>query len=214
MSDQDELVDVLVPPLFEPNGEVKTREQAHTDGSWIGTFNLWILTRTPVPSIIYQQRGPEKKWAPGMLDVAAGGHYTSGEKLTDGLREVEEELGKSYDATDIKYLGRKIYVGFNTNGGPRNEVIEVYMIDDELPLESYTLQKEELFALCSCPVAELLKAHRDNTYTFNADGLDAEGNKIEIKVSKSIFPLNFDDYHYKMAVLADRYFRGEKDILY
>jgi hypothetical protein len=214
MSDQDELVDVLTPPLFEPSGEVKSREQAHTDGSWIGTFNLWIFTNNPVPSIIYQQRGPEKKWAPGMLDVAAGGHYTTGEKLTDGLREVEEELGKKYSPEDIKYLGRKIYVGFNTNGGPRNEVIEVYMIEDDSPLDSYKLQKEELYALCGCPVEELIKAHRDETYIFHVDGLDAEGKKIDIEVSKSIFPLNFDSYHYKMAVLADRYFKGEKDLLY
>jgi hypothetical protein len=28
------------------------------------------------------------------------------------------------------------------------------------------------------------------------------------------FPQNWDDYHYKIAVLADRYFKGEKPILY
>lgn len=44
--------------------------------------------------------------------------------------------------------------------------------------------------------------------------LTAGGDEIDIKVNKSSFPENWDNYHYKIAVLADRYFKGEKDLLY
>lgn len=99
----DEKLDILQPPLFFPTGEVKSREQAYRDGNWVGTFNLWVVTNTPEPAIVYQQRGPERSWAPNMLDVTAGGHFLSGEKLTDGLREVEEELGKHYSPEQITH---------------------------------------------------------------------------------------------------------------
>jgi len=210
----DEQVDILQPPLFTPTGEVKGREQAYRDGNWIGTFNLWVVSRNPEPAIIYQQRSPEKTWAPNLLDVTAGGHFQAGEKLTDGLREVDEELGKHYTPEDIVYVGRKLYVGFNTNGTSHNNIIDIYMIEDSAPLASYNLEATEVYAICACPVRELLKAHHDPTYSFSVKALTAKGDEINIKVNKDSFPENWDNYHYKIAVLVDRYFKGEQDLLY
>jgi hypothetical protein len=210
----DEQVDILQPPLFQPTGEVKGREQAYRDGDWIGTFNLWIVRKSPEPAIIYQQRGPESTWAPNLLDVTAGGHFQAGEKLTDGLREVDEELGKHYTPEEVVHLGRKLYVGFNTNGTSHNNIIDIYMIEDSAPLQSYNLEEAEVYALCACPVSELLKVHHDPEYSFEVEALTASGDKITTTVNKASFPENWDDYHYKIAVLADRYFKGEKDLLY
>jgi hypothetical protein len=210
----DENVDILVPPLFKPNGKVKTRGQAYRDGDWIGTFNLWIVTNEPEPSIIYQQRSPQVAWAPNALDVSAGGHFLAGEKLTDGLREVDEELGKHYTPKQVTFLGRKLYVGFNTNGTSHNNIIDIYMTEDDTPLESYVLEESEVYALCKCSVKELLKVHRDPGYQFTADALTATGEQFQITVTKDIFPENWDDYHHKIAILVDRYFRGERDLIY
>ena len=44
MSDLHNMVDVLLPPLFKPNGHQKTIGQAIEDGDWIGGFHLWIYT--------------------------------------------------------------------------------------------------------------------------------------------------------------------------
>lgn len=210
----DEQVDILVPPLFVPNGQTKTRQQAYNDGDWIGTFNLWIVTRSPEPAIIYQQRSPNSPWAPNALDVSAGGHLQAGEKLTDGLREVDEELGKQYKPSQLLSLGRKIYVGHNSDGSSHNNIIDLYMVEDNSPLDSYTQQMSEVYALCVCPIAELLHAHQDDTYSFTAKGLTAEGKPIDITVNKQLFPQNWDNYHYKIAILADRYCKGEKNLLY
>lgn len=210
----NEKVDILEPPLFTPTGQVKTRQQAYSDGDWTGAFNLWIVSRSPEPSIVYQQRSPNKAWAPNLLDVTAGGHFEAGEKLTDGLREVEEELGKHYAPETITSLGRKLFVGFNTDGTSRNEIIDMYMIEDSTPLSAYVQQKSEVYALCKCPVKELLQSHQDSTYSFTVQALTAEGGEIDIIVGKNSFPENWDDYHYKIAVLADRYFKGERDLVY
>jgi hypothetical protein len=210
----DEKVDILFPPNFEPDGTVKTREQAMNDGDWIGTFNLWVVAASPVPSIIYQQRGPDRSWAPNKLDVAAGGHYMAGEKLADGLREVREELDKQYDADRMTYLGRKLYVGLDTEGKRKNNVIEVYLIEDNEPLASYRLDENEVYAIVSCPIFELIRAHQGDNYSFVADGLGHDGEKFQVNVTKESFPQNWDNYHFKMALLADRYFKGERDLLY
>ena len=210
----EEQVDVLLPPNFEPNGVVKTREQAMNDGDWIGTFNLWVVTANPVPSLIYQQRGPDRSWAPDKLDVTAGGHYRAGERLADGLREVEEELGRHYKSDDITYLGRKIYVGRDTSGKTKNNVIELYMIEDDTPLTDYKLDKEEVYGIVACPVDELIKAHQGKDYSFKVTGLKYDGTKLDLTVTKDSFPENWDNYHFKMALLVERYFKGEKNLLY
>jgi isopentenyldiphosphate isomerase len=210
----DEDVDILLPPLFKPDGRVKTREQAYRDGDWIGTFNLWIVSSAPEPAIVYQQRSPESSWAPNLLDVTAGGHFQAGEKLIDGLREVDEELGKKYNPNQVLYLGRKLYVGFNTNDTSHNNIIDIYMTQDDSPLNSYKLEKKEVYALCFCPIKDLLKVHRENSYSFSIQALTATGKEIKIKVNRQSFPENWDNYHYKIAILAERYFKGEKDLLY
>jgi hypothetical protein len=210
----DEQVDVLLPPHFTPSGEVKSREQALKDGDWIGTFNLWIVSRNGAPSIVYQYRSPKATWAPNKLDVTAGGHYRAGEKLADGLREVEEELGRNYKPDDITYLGRKIYVGLDTAGRTKNNVIELYMTEDSTPLNEYKLQEDEVYAIVSCPVSELIKAHQDESCSFEVAGYKYDGEEIKAAVTKHSFPENWDNYHFKIALLIDRYFRGEKNLLY
>lgn len=207
-------MDILIPPLFKPNRTVKTRAQAYQDGDWVGTFNLWVVNRGPEPAIVYQLRSPDRAWAPNKLDVTAGGHLLTGEKMTDGLREVEEELGKKYAADQLVNLGRKIYVGFNVDGTSKNNIVDLYLIEDGSPLESFVPQEEEVYALCVCPISELLKAHRDPGYNFTAKALTATGKKIDITVGKDSFPENWDDYHHKIAILVDRYFKGEKDLIY
>jgi hypothetical protein len=186
----DEQVDILLPPDFKPSGEVKSREQSLNDGDWTGAFNLWIVAKLPLPSIVYQLRSPEVTWAPDKLDVAAGGHYRAGEKLLDGLREVDEELGRHFNPADVAYLGRKLYVGRDTTGRSKNNVIEVYTVEDDAPLTDYVLQKEEVYAVVSCPVTELLKVHQDDTYSFQAAGYKYDGSAFQKRVMKDAFPQN------------------------
>ena len=210
----NDAVDILLPPLFKPSGEVMSRGQAYKEGKWLGTFNLWVVTNSPEPAIIYQQRGPDRGWAPNLLDVTAGGQYLSGETLLDGLREVKEELGKDYSPKQMRQLGRKVYVGPNTDGTWRHDIVDIFMVQDDEPLDSYHLQAEEVYAICACPIKELLQAHQGESYSFEVTALTATGERKQITVSKRMFPENWDDYHHKIATLADRYFRGERHLVY
>ncbi|MFA7301168.1 MAG: NUDIX domain-containing protein [Candidatus Shapirobacteria bacterium] len=208
-----EMVDILLPPTFENSHKSKTIEQAWNDEDWIGTFNLWIIQSDPVPSIIYQLRSPNSNWAPMKLDVTAGGHYSAGENIEDGLREVREELGKTYDFNKLVNLGRKVHISPDTKNRERHNVVHIFMTVDNSPLENYVLQKSEVHAIVSCPINELIKVHTQD-YSFVAKGLDTEKKSFEIKVDKDSFPYNWDNYHFKIALLTDRLIKGDKNLIY
>jgi hypothetical protein len=209
-----EMVDILEPPTFKKSGLIKTLVQAWEDEDWIGTFNLWIVQNLPVPAVVYQQRSPKSSWAPLKLDVTAGGHYEVGEEMYDGLREVREELGKSYKKEELKYLGKKLNVSPDTEGRMRQNVVDVFMILDNSPVGNYKLQESEVYAVCACPIVELIKTHTEVGYTFKVPGLTSLGEHIDITVGKDSFPYNWDNYHFKITLLADRFVKGEKYLIY
>lgn len=207
------MVDILLPPTFENSHKSKTIEQAWDDEDWIGTFNLWIIQSLPIPSIVYQQRSPNSNWAPMKLDVTAGGHYSAGENIKDGLREVSEELGKTYDFDKLINLGRKIHVSPDTKNRERHNIVHIFMVIDNTTLDKYFLQKSEVHAIVTCPIEELVKVHTTN-HSFIAKGFDNNNNNFEIEVNKDSFPYNWDNYHFKIVLLADRLIKGDKNLIY
>src|SRR3989344_343238 len=193
-----EQVDLLSPPTFEKSGVVKPRDQAIADGDWIGTFNLWIIRSEPEPSIIYQQRSPKSSWAPNKLDVTTGGHYQAGESIYDGLREVKEELGRTYQIDQLFYLGRKLHVSPDIHGFTRHNVVDIFFVIDNSPLESYELEKEEVFTIAACPIDKLIQVHTEK-HPFEVEALKNDKEKIKITINADSFPYNWDNYHFKIA---------------
>jgi len=207
-------VQILTPPFFTPSGRVIDRREAWKLGEWYGTFNLWIVQRILEPCVIYQLRSPDIGWAPGKLDVAVAGHYEELEGIEGGLREIKEELNADYKLQDMINLGRRLNVGIGQDGTKRNTVSDLYLIEDNSPLEKFTIQERELYAICSVPLSELIKVHEDPNHSFKIEALKADRTKTIITVDKNIFPPNWDNYHYKMAMLIDRYFKSEKNLIF
>ena len=212
--DDDIQVQILKPPFFEPTRIVVNRRDAWQKHEWIGTFNLWIVQSKSIPSIIYQLRGPTIGWAPDKLDVAVGGHYENLEKIEGGIREVNEEIGKNYLPNDLTFLGRRLYVGVGQDQVVRQNIVDIYLTEDNLELNTFNLQKKELYALFSIPIVNLLNLYSGKFDTFSVTGIKADNTPIEYEVNKNSFPPNFDPYHYKMALLIDRYFKGERNLMY
>lgn len=210
-----ERIDILEPPAFKRGGRTKTVKKAIEDGDWLGVFNLWVVQTKPVPAIVYQQRTRKAHWAPGKLDASVGGHYSAGETVYRGaLREVKEEIGKIYKVKDLRHSGRRLNVVIGVNGKQRKAVVEIFLVKDNSPLRSYKLDPKELEAICICPIDKLIKVHTQKGYSFRVKCLTKDGKEKELKVTKNSFPYNFDDYHFKMALLAKRFARGEKPLIY
>jgi hypothetical protein len=210
-------VDILDPNTFEKTGVVKTIYEAWDAGDWIGSFNLWVTQNNDgMESILYQQRCFRAQWAPGLLDVTAGGHYDAGESIEQGLREVQEELGKDYAFHDLHYLGKKLYLR-NERGRKLRYAVDVFIILDNSPLSTFTLQRDELEGLYSCPIDNLIKLYTEPEYSFIAEGIKFDDNALvpgSISVTRGKFPFNWDKYHFKMALLAKRFISQEPYLLY
>lgn len=209
-----EYVDILLPPTFEKSGKTKTLEEAWAAQDWIGTFNLWIIQKSPIPSVVYQLRSPRSSWAPGKLDVAAGGHYSAGETILDGMREVREELGKEYPEDSLIHLGRRINVSLDTRGRTRNNVVDICCVFDDAPLSSYILEEKEVYAISACPIESLGALHTGIVDRFMTEAITVGGEKMNIEVTRDSFPYNWDRYHQKMVKIIPRLLTGEKDICY
>lgn len=206
-----EYVDVLLPPHFEPSGEVKPVTDAVADGNWLGAINLWIVR--PGPALIYQER-PPGGWAPGKLDGSVAGYYRAGELGLDGLREAEEELGREYPHDQVTFIGRRLNVGIDSLGRERRAVITIFMTYDDHPLSTFNLDPHEVPAIFEIPVEDLIGAFSNVDKTFVARGIDCSHRAAERRVSAGDFSYMWDGYHPKIAELARRYANGERSLRY
>ena len=208
-----EKVAILAPPAFAPTGQVLPRTQAIKAQVWLGVFHLWIVQRQPVPALIYQQRSPNSSWGPLLLDVTVGGYYLAGEHRLDGLREVKEELGIHYNPKTLTYLGRKLFFGRDQQDLMRYTVVDIHLVEDNRRLDQFVLDPQEVHALCLCPIDYLIKMHTRHK-PFSAPTISNSGHKTIIKVTPDLIPYNWDNYHFKIALLARRFLRGENNLIY
>ncbi|MFI5684320.1 NUDIX domain-containing protein [Streptomyces sp. NPDC051636] len=210
-------MEILDPNTFRPSGRVIDIRDAWREGSWIGTFNLWIAQEVAGRRfLLYQQRAHDASWAPSCLDVAAGGHYEVGESLYDGLREAKEELGKTYQREEVRFLGRKLYLS-DRNGYRIRNVVDVCIVRDDSQLTSFKLQEDELAGLFRCPLDELVRVHEEEDHSFVAEGIlvhQGVQREASLTVTRDSFPHNWDAYHQKMAHLAKRFLDGESHLFY
>lgn len=209
-----EKVDILLPPNFHKSGVTKTREQAISDGDWLGGFHLWLVRTKPELSLIFQRRSYHKPTFPNQLDVSSAGHYQAGETVKNGLREVKEELGKDYDFLKLTYLGRKMFVDFDLKKRKLQTINDVFITIDNSSLASFKLQKEEVSSLLIIKIADLEKVFQQKAYSFKARGINQKGQEITQNIQKADFIQNWDSYQYKIAKLSKRFVKGEKNLIY
>ena len=190
-----------------------SKDEAYTQGYWIATFNLWMVRTQPEPALLMQMRSKQSQLEPNSLDVTVGGHYQSGETMLDGLREADEELGKSYAKQNLTFLGRKIYVGIDTKQRLRKNIVYVFIGVDNDPLTSFALQPEELDGLYICKIKDIISLFDGSIKTAAAEGIDSFKKEHILTYSLKSFPYNYDNYILKMASLATRYINGDRQLL-
>ncbi|MBQ8639835.1 MAG: NUDIX domain-containing protein [Lachnospiraceae bacterium] len=143
-------------------GEVKERTLAHLDGSLHGTAHIWIVRRLAAGKfeVLLQKRSTNKDAHPGCFDTSSAGHLSAGQDFEEAaLREQEEELGISAQATDLAFVGyHHGYCEDTFYGKPfRNrEISTVYVYEKPLDTDSLQLQEAEVESVCWMPFEEVL----------------------------------------------------------
>ncbi|CAG7903242.1 unnamed protein product [Brassica rapa] len=155
----------------EKTGVSKPRHvsEIHRDGDYHRAVHVWIFVES-TQELLLQLRSDDKDSWPGQWDISSAGHISAGDpSLISAQRELEEELGVKLP----KDAFEKIFVFLQecvTNNGKfiNNEFNDVYLVTilHPIPLEAFTLQKEEVSAVKYIPYEEYrnLLAKEDPAY--------------------------------------------------
>ena len=137
-----------------PLGKTGERHEKHAPGEYRTVVHVCVFDRRG--RLLIQQRTLEKVIWPGMWDVSVGGGVDAGETSRQGAeREFREELGYPLDLTGVRPT-----VTVHFSGGFDDFVLVVR----DLPLESLTLQTEEVSAVRYATLEELLAMVEDGSF--------------------------------------------------
>ena len=139
----------IVDETGTPTGEIVSRDRAHKEGILHRTAHVWVVRKNGNGyDILLQKRSLEKDSFPGLYDTSSAGHIPSGfEPLASALRELSEELGIHASPEQLYYAGTfRIQYEEEFHGAAfrDNEVVQVYVYQDPVDLNTLTLQKSEV----------------------------------------------------------------------
>lgn len=211
--DPSELFDV-VRANGTPTGQVKTRADVHRDGDWHRSVHVWVAGISDKgPFLLLQRRSLKKDTWAGRLDATVGGHYRHGESLDDALREVEEEIGVPVEQCDLRRLGIRWCASEEEAGVLDREIQDLFLLQDDRPLGSYSPNPDELAALVRVPIDGLLELFSNGTDEVIALSLrQGDSEPSEITITRDDFIPALDNYFYRVAIAIKRAFAGDRHV--
>ncbi|KAJ0231770.1 Nudix hydrolase 3 [Hirschfeldia incana] len=141
----------------EKTGVSKPRSEIHRDGDYHRSVHICIFVES-TQELLLQLRSDDKDSWPGQWDISSAGHISAGDpSLISAQRELEEELGIKLpkDAFEKLFVFLQECV-INDGKFINNEFNDVYLVTilHPIPLEAFTLQKEEVSAVKYIPYEE------------------------------------------------------------
>lgn len=154
VSPEKELIDVI-----DPDGmsvvATALRSEVHRLGLWHRTVHVWVLNGKK--ELLLQKRSKSKESFPGLWDISAAGHITSGDASKNAaLRELMEELGIQAGEDELTLL-------FTITGhyeSPSkhfvdNEFSDVYLLRADIPIDKVAVDGDEVDEVKYMSVEEL-----------------------------------------------------------
>ncbi len=193
------------------------REEVHKQGHWHQTFHCWLISReNDKHYIIFQKRHRDKDTFPNRYDITAAGHLMAGESPSDGIREVQEELGIDITFEDLQYLGIIKY-DFHSDELIDREFCHVFISECNMPFYEYSPQLEEVSGLVKLDMEEAKAFFSGKKDSISVTGieLDDNGAKCDIKIDLVKEDFIMHEFHYYLFVLeqAQDYFENNKEPL-
>ncbi|KMJ59468.1 NUDIX hydrolase [Bacillus sp. LL01] len=178
---------------------IASRDEIHLRGLWHETFHCWIMAEIDGKEYLYfQLRSQEKKDYPGLLDITAAGHLLSHEKVEDGIREVEEEIGIKVAMDELTYLGVIPYEK-EMEGFIDKEHAHVYLLKRYIPFKTFILQEEEVSGIFLVPFYEFYQLWFGTEQHVSIEGMQEEENgervRISMRVDKGMFVPHSDSFY-------------------
>ncbi|HPU85537.1 MAG TPA: NUDIX domain-containing protein [Candidatus Latescibacteria bacterium] len=213
----DELLDV-----YDENGyhvAEATRSEVHEQGLWHKTVHVWVFAPgLGDGQILFQQRSDAKDIAPGMIDVAVGGHLSKGENpLAGAVRELKEELGIRVPVSRLRPLGVR-QSAHRFGQFVDREIQTLYGVVDNRGLENYSVAAQEIAAILHVPANAGLEffSGRLNClvvpvlYSTKPGSAATTGTRVLKTVD---FLPSVDGYFARVCLAAQHLRRGDAQVL-
>ena len=143
-----------------------------------------------------------------LIEIIVGGHYRSGEKIEDGVREIKEETGLDVSYKDLIDLGiRQTCVTINDQYIIR-EFQHIYLLPLNKELDEYIgFDNDEISDIIEFDIDELIDLLINNKKEIY--GNTKNGN---VKITLDNFVKNYlegDKLYLRLLIAAKRYINGE-----
>jgi 8-oxo-dGTP pyrophosphatase MutT (NUDIX family) len=149
-----------------------------------------------------------------LFDVSVGGHYAAGEgAAAAGPREIREELGLDIPFRYLVPLGRRVFVYCFTPGVFEYEFQDVFLLPLEARPEGLVLQDGEVEAVLELKVEEGIELFAGKRAVAQGLLTEARQRQEMVVVTQKDFVPCIDSYYLKLLLLAQRYLRGDRDVL-
>lgn len=206
--------DEILPVYFasgEPTDHAHPRSVVHHLGLWHPTLSIWIVRRIPGGShtLLFQERHRSQVAWPGKLDTTTAGHVVASEE--DPLREIEEELGVRPQWKDLIFLGVRRFDDTDSYHIIDRELQETYLWINELPIDAYKLQPDEVAAIVEIELSQARRLLRGDRETVSAvrHETDKAPKKTQVRI-EMVVPDRGDGYS-KLLTAATRLVSGAAD---
>jgi isopentenyldiphosphate isomerase len=191
---------------FNPIGTA-SRLETHTRGLWHQTFQCWIFRLINNEKYwIVQRRHPSKEAFPNKLDKSSAGHLMAGERVADGVREIEEELGLVVPFEKLVSCGT-IKQEHSEPGWIDKEICHLFILRDDKELTEYTLQKEEVTGIFQVKIDDFFALIDGEVAKVNVAGLQWNEH------SESYDSIEFDAGITDFTPQSEQYFIQLKQVI-
>lgn len=163
----DEYIDILN-DQGKKTGETCLKSEAHKKGIFHASVHIWIFDKHK--NVIIQKRAADKDTFPSLWDISVAGHISAGEEpLSAALREVEEEIGLIVTEKQLCFIGTaKKRIEHHANLID-NELLYIYMCEVDFEINQLKIQKEEVSAIKSIHLNELIEKVKNAAFVPRTD---------------------------------------------
>lgn len=209
-----ELFDV-VSPTGAPLGTA-TRDRVHAEGLWHQVFHCLLVRSDQPERVVLQRRRADARGFPSKVDLSATGHLASGESPSEGVRELNEELGVSVSGDALVPAGVRLLAD-DEGEGMNRERVHLFFLTDDRPLSAFALSSAEVSGILEATIEDLLSlvaAHKGGDVSFRIPTMErtVDGKPEAGSISSTdLVPPN-SGYWTVALLAAQRFARNEPHI--
>ncbi|QKS70408.1 NUDIX domain-containing protein [Paenalkalicoccus suaedae] len=165
-----------------------SRDEIHSLGLWHETFQCWLVYKQGGEvHVLFQKRSESKKDFASLYDITAAGHLLSNETVTDGIRELHEELGIDVSFTDLDKVG-VIQDVIITDSFRDYEFAHVFTYELHTWPIAFDIQVEEVDSIVSMPLKEMKKLiNGENAQAFTDDSTQIFVQKSQLVPHSDVY---------------------------